>query len=122
MNESSIKDLCSIKDTIAAITELESRLIKETGLNLNQSFALCCLSRGPLTAGALAGQLKISGPSVSRIIRKLVGVGLLCRDFSLTDARNRSLFLSPAGMTKASELLELETKLFPWPIPFSEKP
>ena len=121
MNPSlTLPDLCAIKDTVAAITQLENRLFKETGLNLNQSFALCCLARGPLTAGALAEQLKISGPSLSRIIRKLVGTGLIVRDLSLKDARNRSLFLSPGGMAKASELLATESRLFPWPIQYTQ--
>jgi len=118
-SEFAFQDLCSVKDVIAAITELENKLLTDTGLNLNQSFALCCLAKGPKTAGALAAQLKISGPSLSRILRKLIALGLISRDSTLPDARNRVMFLSPTGQLKAVELQKREQGMFPWCVGFS---
>jgi hypothetical protein len=35
-----LKDLCHVKDLMATVVQVEAALRKETGLNLNQSFAL----------------------------------------------------------------------------------
>jgi len=108
-----LKDLCHVKDLVATVVQLEAGLKKETGLNLNQSFALCCLARGPLSAGALADELRIHGASLSRIIKTLYLKGYIFRDLSWGDSRQKVLSLTEEGQRMALRLVGYENKVFP---------
>lgn len=108
-----LRDLCQVKDFMATVVQVEAALRKETGLNLNQSFALCCLNKGPLTAGALADELRIHGASLSRILKTLHAKELIDRDIGQADSRQKVLSLTPAGRQMAEKLLACEAVLFP---------
>jgi DNA-binding MarR family transcriptional regulator len=108
-----LRDLCQVKDFMATVVQLEAALRKETGLNLNQSFALCCLNKGPLTAGALADQLRIHGASLSRVLKALSAKGYIGRDETAPDSRQKVLVLTPEGKRLADTLAVCETRLFP---------
>ncbi|MEI8094384.1 MAG: MarR family transcriptional regulator [Spirochaetales bacterium] len=108
-----LKDLCQVKDLMATVVQLESSLRTETGLNLNQSFALCCLAKGPLSAGDLADELRIHGASLSRVIKTLDLKGLIFRDLSRGDGRRKVLSLTVAGQHMAVTLAGCEQRLFP---------
>jgi len=108
-----LKDLCQVKDLMATIVQVEAKLRRETGLNLNQSFALCCLAKGPLTAGALADELRIHGASLSRIIKALHHKGCINRDLHGGDSRQKVLSLTEMGRRIAVELAGCETGIFP---------
>jgi len=107
------EDLCQVKDVMATVVQVEAALRKETGLNLNQSFALCCLHRGPRSAGVLAEDLRIHGPSLSRILKALRARGYLQRDLDQGDSRQTVLSLTEEGKKIAATLLRCETGLFP---------
>jgi DNA-binding MarR family transcriptional regulator len=109
----SFEDLCQVKDVMATVVRVEAALRKETGLNLNQSFALCCLNRGPRSAGVLADELRIHGPSLSRILKALETKGYIQRDHDPSDNRQTILSLTEEGKRIASTLLLCENKLFP---------
>lgn len=98
---------------MATVTQVEASLRKETGLNLNQAFVLCCLAKGPLGAGALADELRIQGPSLSRILKTLHYRGLIYRDLHLGDNRQKVLSLTEEGQRVALSLAGCETRLFP---------
>jgi DNA-binding MarR family transcriptional regulator len=108
-----LKDLCQVKDFMATVVQVEAVLRKQTGLNLNQSFALCCLARGPLSAGALADELRIHGASLSRIIKALYLKGYIYRDLNLGDSRQKVLSLTESGQHVALELVRCEQQWFP---------
>ncbi len=108
-----LKDLCHVKDLVATVVQLEAGLKKETGLNLNQSFALCCLAKGPLSAGALAEELRIHGASLSRIIKMLYLKGFIYRDLSWGDSRQKVLSLTEEGQKMALRLVGYESRVFP---------
>jgi DNA-binding MarR family transcriptional regulator len=108
-----LKDLCQVKDLMAAVVQVEATLRKETGLNLNQSFALCCLAKGPRTAGALADELRIHGASLSRILKNLVQKGFITRDAGEDDNRHRILSLTDEGRRVATFLEVCESRIFP---------
>lgn len=108
-----LKDLCQVKDLMAAVVQVEAVLRRETGLNLNQSFALCCLNKGPLSAGALADELRIHGASLSRILKVLERKGYIRRELSAHDNRQRVLSLSEEGRQLASLLIACERRVFP---------
>ena len=98
---------------MATVVEVEAALRKEIGLNLNQSFALCCLAKGPLSAGALADELRIHGASLSRIIKALYHKGYIYRDINWGDSRQKVLSLTEEGQHVALTLAGCETRLFP---------
>jgi DNA-binding MarR family transcriptional regulator len=108
-----LKDLCHVKDLMATVVQVEAALRKETGLNLNQSFALCCLAKGPLSAGALAEELRIHGASLSRIIKALYHKGYIYRDTNWGDSRQKVLSLTDVGQRVALTLAGCETRIFP---------
>jgi len=108
-----LQDLCQVKDLMATVVRVEAALRKETGLNLNQSFALCCLRKGPLSAGALAEELRIHGASLSRVIKALTIKGYIDRDPSLGDSRLKLLRLTKEGEQVARTLALCEGRLFP---------
>ena len=108
-----LENLCHVKDVMATVVQLEATLRRETGLNLNQAFALCCLAKGPLSAGALADELRIHGASLSRILKTLEGQGLITRDPHDHDNRQRILALTDQGALVAATLLCTEDRIFP---------
>jgi len=108
-----LKDLCYVKDIVATIVQLDASLRKETGLNLNQAFVLCCLAKGPLNAGALADELRVHGASLSRIIKTLSNKGYIYRKLDSGDSRQKVLALTEEGEQRALVLAEYETRVFP---------
>ena len=98
---------------MASVVQLEAGLRQATGLNLNQSFALCCLAKGSLSAGALADELRIHGASLSRVIKALGAKGFIVGGTGASDSRQKMLSLTPLGQKMASELLVCEQRLFP---------
>jgi DNA-binding MarR family transcriptional regulator len=98
---------------MATVVQLEARLRSETGLNLNQAFALCCLARGPLSAGELADELRIHGASLSRVIKTLWSKGYLLRDLNWGDSRKKVLSLTEEGQKMALNLAGCEQRIFP---------
>ena len=102
-----------MKDLMATVVQVEATLRRETGLNLNQSFALCCLAKGSLSAGALADELRIRGASLSRIIKTLDHQGYIYRDLNSEDNRQKLLTLTDAGHQLALTLLGCEARIFP---------
>jgi DNA-binding MarR family transcriptional regulator len=101
---------------MATVVQLEAQLRTDTGLNLNQSFALCCLAKGPLSAGELAGELRIHGASLSRVIKTLWAKGYVYRDLNGGDSRRKVLSLTEEGQAVALRLAGCEERLFPLPV------
>lgn len=108
-----MKDLCEVKNVMATVVQIEAKLRSETGLNLNQAFALCCLAKGALTAGALAEELRIHGASLSRVIKTLWARGLIHRDIHREDSRQKVLSLTEEGLRAALGLEGCEARIFP---------
>ncbi len=109
----SLKDLCEVKDVLATVVQIEASLRSETGLHLNQAFALCCLAKGALSAGALAEELRIHGASLSRVIKTLWLKGLIHREIHGSDSRQKVLSLTEEGRRVALNLAGCETRIFP---------
>ena len=115
-------DLCTVKDVMATVTELEAGLRAQLGLNLHQAFVLCCLARGERSAGSLADELRIRQASLSRILKTLEQRGLLQRQAG-EDNRHRIVSLSEAGLALSCRMMDEEQRRFPLPIrpqPFAE--
>ncbi|NNM66406.1 MAG: winged helix-turn-helix transcriptional regulator [Spirochaetales bacterium] len=120
-----LKDFCEVKDWIAAITRFEAQIQSQTGLTLNHACAICCLGKGLRSAGGLAEELRVSRPSLSRLVKPLFDKGLLewepgaQRLKEAKDARHKYLRLTPSGVGVYKNLLELQGSWFPFS-PFSQ--
>jgi DNA-binding MarR family transcriptional regulator len=70
----------------------------EAGLSATQLAAMATLRRlGPLTAGELAAQEKVSPPSMTRILGRLSDLGMVDRRSHPRDGRQVLVELSAAG-------------------------
>jgi DNA-binding MarR family transcriptional regulator len=84
----------------AVITLVEPGLIelwRSTGVTFGQRRLLARLRRGPRTAGALAAELGIAAPTVTRQLQKLEDAGLLARAVDEGDRRRVIVKLTPSG-------------------------
>ncbi|MBN2553586.1 MAG: MarR family transcriptional regulator [Spirochaetales bacterium] len=99
-------DLCSIKDTVRAIHELEKELKRSHGLTLNEALCLCCVSNLSHSPGECAQQMGLSASRVSRIISSLERKGLLERRSQPDDHRSTELSITGRGRQHLQDLRE----------------
>ena len=81
-------------------TRLARRLRQEADSGYTPSLisALATVHRhGPLTLGALAGHERVAPPSITKIVTKLEGEGLVVRSPDPTDGRVTHIAVTPAG-------------------------
>ncbi|MBN1834824.1 MAG: MarR family transcriptional regulator [Spirochaetales bacterium] len=97
-------DLCSIKDTVRAIHELERQLKRNHGLTLNEGLCLCCVSNLSHSPGECARQMGVSASRISRILNSLEKKGLLERRSLPGDHRSTSLVVTDKGRTRLDAL------------------
>ena len=111
-----LKDFCEVKECLAVVTRLEAKIQAQTGLTLNHACAVFTLARGKNTAGGLAQELRVSGPSLSRLLRPLLDRGLVevsdSQDSS-ADGRFKLLGLTSAGWSVYQSLRQHEGEWFP---------
>jgi DNA-binding MarR family transcriptional regulator len=70
----------------------------QLGLTPTMTSALATIGReGPLTLGALAASEQVSPPTITRVVSKLEGAGLVRRRPDLADGRVTRVELSAAG-------------------------
>lgn len=98
------KDLCSIKEVVRTIHELEQELKRRYGLTLNEGLCLCCVSSVSRSPGDCARQLGLSPSRVSRLLNALERKGLLERRSLPDDHRSTDLVVTSAGMRRLGEL------------------
>jgi len=98
------KDLCSIKDVVRSINELEAQLRQAHGLSLNEALCLCCVDRERRTPGDCARQMGLAASRVSRILNSLEKKGLLERRSLPDDPRSVDLAGTDKGRARLGEL------------------
>ena len=111
-----LRDLCEVKECLAVVTRLEAKIQAQTGLTLNHACAVMSLAQGQNTAGGLAQELRVSGPSLSRLLRPLLDRGLVevsepPEDSS--DGRFKLLGLTNSGWEVYQRLRQHEGEWFP---------
>jgi DNA-binding MarR family transcriptional regulator len=103
-----------------AVHRLTRQLRQHTpadGLTLTQLSALNVIWRaGPLTAGDLAAKEQVHPPSITRVVARLEGLGLLERLVNQRDGRQVLVQITPLGELRMSEYIRakelwLEQKL-----------
>ncbi|HYL07082.1 MAG TPA: MarR family transcriptional regulator [Candidatus Udaeobacter sp.] len=82
------------------VSIVEPRLLElwtTTGLTFGQRRLLRRLREGPRSAGALASELGVAAPSLTRQLQKLEDKGLIVRTMDPEDRRRVVVTLTPAG-------------------------
>jgi len=51
-----IKSICVMRELFKALSELETRLMEQYGVSLNEAMALCCIGGDTLTASVDIGK------------------------------------------------------------------
>ena len=97
-------DLCKIKELLVEIHQLEKRLRNQFRISLNESLALCCLSKRGYAPGDLARELELSSSRVSRVINDLEAKGFVNRALSHGDRRMLELEITDTGLEKLDQL------------------
>jgi DNA-binding MarR family transcriptional regulator len=97
-----------------------ARLLRQqadTGLSPSQLSALTTIeAHGPMTLGALADHERVAPPSVTRVVAKLEGAGLVARQAAPDDRRVARVTATPQGLallgrTRQRKTLWLATRL-----------
>lgn len=93
-------------------TRLARRLRQESGAGLSPSqlSALAVVfNHGPLTLGALAEHERVAPPTVTKVVSKLEGDGLVIRTPDPSDRRVCRVGISPAGTELIEEVRRRKT-------------
>lgn len=91
------RDLCSLRDIVRAIHELERELKRGYGLTLNEGLCLCCASNRGQSPGDCARQMGLSASRISRLLNSLERKGLLERRYLPDDHRSTGLVPTDKG-------------------------
>jgi DNA-binding MarR family transcriptional regulator len=89
--------LRALADVISIVEPRLVELWQTTGVTFGQRRLLARLRRGSRTAGTLAAELGIAGPSLTRQLQKLEEARLLSRAIDTSDRRRVIVKLTPAG-------------------------
>ena len=97
-------DLCKIKELLVEIHQLEKRLRNQFQMSLNESLAMCCLSKRSYAPGDLARELELSSSRISRVLNNLEDKGYVTRALAHGDRRMLELEITDEGRDKLDQL------------------
>lgn len=97
---------CTLKSVFKEIYTFEQTLQKTFGLTINEIMTLCSISTGRPTSSAIAKELGVSFPRMSKIISELENKGFIKKNADKTDKRKTILSLSIKGKSKMSSIKE----------------
>jgi len=106
VDEDIARDLLrSIRQVVRQIAIHSKQMLRDVGLNVAQIVCLKAVTeleneRQEITVADISLRVQLSPATVSRVVDKLVGAGLLTRDRSDTDRRRVSIALTPAGLER----------------------
>lgn len=89
-----------------AVTRLARRLRQTAGADLTPSLAaaLHTIERhGPLTPSEVAARERVQRPTATRVLAKLVALGLVAREEHPADGRSHRVVVTPAGHALIAE-------------------
>lgn len=93
-----MESIIFLRDIYRAISELESEMIKNYGLSLNENMMLYSIMRNErLTSGDIAKALNMTHSNTSKIIRSAENRGYLERDMGEHDRRQMFFSLTTKG-------------------------
>ncbi len=114
MNHEQFDDvLVAIRRIIRAIDLQSRKLVQSHGLTGPQALVLKEVGRGkPLTAGELASNVSLSQATITDIVKRLEGRGLLIRQRSDEDKRSINITLTTEGQAVVAQSLPLLQEQF----------
>ncbi len=94
-------------------SDLNKRMLDETGLSLAKFDAMAQLARRPdgLSMGQLSGALKVSNGNVSGLVNRLIKDGLVLKVMSPEDRRSFSARLTDAGQERFSQASDAHNRI-----------
>ena len=92
-----IKSICVMRELFKALSELETRLMEQYGVSLNEAMALCCIGGDTLTASVISENTGLSASHTSKVIRSIEEKELIVRNLGDKDKRQMHFTLSDKG-------------------------
>ncbi len=90
---------------------LDEPLLSELGLNVKELLVLAAVMDGAQTPGGVAARQSLPAPTVSRIVGKLVEMGLIVRAADPVDLRRFELHLTPEGERRRERVREVAERV-----------
>ena len=69
-----------MRELFKALSELETRLMEQYGVSLNEAMALCCIGGDTLTASVISENTGLSASHTSKVIRSIEEKELIVRN------------------------------------------
>ena len=63
-----------MRELFKALSELETRLMEQYGVSLNEAMALCCIGGDTLTASVISENTGLSASHTSKVIRSGISI------------------------------------------------
>ena len=86
-----------MRELFKALSELETRLMEQYGVSLNEAMALCCIGGDTLTASVISENTGLSASHTSKVIRSIEEKELIVRNLGDKDKRQMHFTLSDKG-------------------------
>ncbi len=103
-----IASICTMRDLVVALHQLEAQLLEQCALGLNEAMALCAIAGEVVASTDLATRLGLRTAHTSKILGLLERKGLIERSIGQTDKRKMLFALSPQGQEALVRLRELD--------------
>ena len=87
-----------MRELFKALSELETRLMEQYGVSLNEAMALCCIGGDTLTASVISENTGLSASHTSKVIRSIEEKELIVRKFGDKDKRQMHLLYPIKGV------------------------
>lgn len=96
-----------------AVTKQYSVLLEGTGLTYPQYLVMLVLweAAGPITVGALGGRLRLDSGTLTPVLKRLEGAGLVTRSRDAEDERRVLVALTPDGWAMRDRVAEVPARL-----------
>lgn len=86
-----------MRELFKALSELETRLMEQYGVSLNEAMALCCIGGDTLTASVISENTGLYASHTSKVIRSIEEKELIVRNLGDKDKRQMHFTLSDKG-------------------------
>ena len=95
-----------MRELFKALSELETRLMEQYGVSLNEAMALCCIGGDTLTASVISENTGLSASHTSKVIRSIEEKELIVRNLGDNDKGRECLEALKANEIEIPELLK----------------
>ena len=99
-----------MRELLKAHSDLETRLMEQYGVSLNEAMALCCIGGDTLTASVISENTGLSASHTSKVIRSIEEKELIVRNLGDKDKRQMHFTLSDKGRECLEALKAIKAK------------